>query len=188
MGDETDRLDVERVLAGDLEAFAGVVRRWQGPIVNLAWRYCRDQGRAEEIAQDVFLRVYRGLATWHGQGAFSTWLFAVAQNVCRRAAETAPPPTIPLDAVPEPGAPGDTVAALVSRERGRAVRRAVLLLPPRYRDTLVLYYFLNMNVTTVADVLSVRAGTVKARLHRGRTLLRRRLEREPAMQRLAEAT
>lgn len=85
MGTEADRLDVEHVMAGDINAFAGIVDRWQGPIVNLAWRYCRDRGRAEEIAQDVFLRAYRGLATWRGEGAFSTWLFAVALNVCRRA-------------------------------------------------------------------------------------------------------
>ena len=48
---EEDLADVDRVLAGDVEAFAGIVRRWQGPLINMAWRYCRDRGRAEELAQ-----------------------------------------------------------------------------------------------------------------------------------------
>jgi len=188
MGNEADRLDVEHVMAGDIDAFAGIVDRWQGPIVNLAWRYCRDRGRAEEIAQDVFLRAYRGLATWRGEGAFSTWLFAVALNVCRRAMQGGAPPALPLDEVPEPAGDADLAADLVSQERDRAVRLAVLRLPPRHRDALVLFYFLDMDVSRVAQVLSVPVGTVKARLSRGRALLRGRLERDAAVRRLAEAT
>jgi RNA polymerase sigma-70 factor (ECF subfamily) len=188
MDSEADRLDVQRVKAGDIDAFAGIVDRWQGPIVNLAWRYCRDRGRAEEIAQDVVLRAYRGLASWRGEGAFSTWLFAVALNVCRRAVQAAPPPPLRLDEVQEPAGAGDVVADLVSRERDRAVRQAVLRLPARYRDVLVLFYFLDMDVSRAAQVLSAPVGTVKARLNRGRALLRGRLERDAAVRRLAEST
>ena len=57
-----DLADVERVLSGDVRAFEGIVRRWQGPLVNMAWRYCRDRGRAEELAQEAFVRAWRGLA------------------------------------------------------------------------------------------------------------------------------
>ena len=49
-----DLADVERVLGGDVNAFEGIVRRWQGPLVNMAWRYCRDRGRAEEMAQEAW--------------------------------------------------------------------------------------------------------------------------------------
>ena len=61
---DADLLDVERVLAGDIAAFEGIVRRWQGPLVNMAWRYCRDRGRAEEMAQEAFIHAWRGLAKW----------------------------------------------------------------------------------------------------------------------------
>jgi RNA polymerase sigma-70 factor (ECF subfamily) len=57
-----DLADVERVLAGDAAAFAGIVRRWQTPLINMAWRYCRDRSRAEELAQEAFIRAWRGLA------------------------------------------------------------------------------------------------------------------------------
>src|ERR1039458_9250139 len=57
---DEDLADVARVLAGDVQAFEGIVRRWQGPLVNMAWRYCRDRGRAEDLAQEAFLRAWRG--------------------------------------------------------------------------------------------------------------------------------
>ena len=59
-GTNADRADVDRVLAGDVNAFEGIVRRWQGPLVNMAWRYCRDRGRAEEMAQEALVRSWRG--------------------------------------------------------------------------------------------------------------------------------
>ena len=71
-GGEADLADVERVLAGDVNAFEGIVRRWQGPLVNMAWRYCRDRGRAEEMAQEALVRAWRGLAQWRREGSFST--------------------------------------------------------------------------------------------------------------------
>jgi hypothetical protein len=57
-----DEAAVQQVLAGDTSAFEGLVRRWQGPLVNLAYRFCHDRGRAEEMAQEAFLRAYRSLA------------------------------------------------------------------------------------------------------------------------------
>ena len=61
MSDEQDAADVRRVLAGEPDAFAGIVRRWQGPLVNLAYRFCGDHARAEDMAQDAFLGAYRAL-------------------------------------------------------------------------------------------------------------------------------
>src|SRR5689334_23797173 len=78
---DTDQADVEKVLAGDIAAFENIVRRWQGPLINLAYRFCRDRGRAEDMAQDAFLRAYRALGAWRQDAAFSTWLFALATNL-----------------------------------------------------------------------------------------------------------
>lgn len=76
-----DQADVEKVLAGEISAFEGIVRRWQGPLVNLAYRFCGDRGRAEEMAQEAFVRAYRALDGWRKDAAFSTWLFARAANL-----------------------------------------------------------------------------------------------------------
>ena len=84
MSAEEDAADVARVLAGDVSAFEAIVRRWQKPLINLAYRFCRDRGRAEDMAQEAFLRAYRSLATWRKDAAFSTWLFALATNLFDR--------------------------------------------------------------------------------------------------------
>src|SRR5579864_2259043 len=97
-----DQADVEKVLAGDVSAVEGIVRRWQGPLINLAYRFCRDRGRAEEMAQEAFLRAYRALRQWRKDAAFSTWLFAVATNLYRSELRRIPARTVSLDDVAEP--------------------------------------------------------------------------------------
>jgi RNA polymerase sigma-70 factor, ECF subfamily len=177
-----DRNDVQRVLAGDVRAFEGILRRWQGPLVNMAWRYCRDRGRAEELAQEAFLRAWRGLGSWRGDSSFSTWLFALAANVYRNDLKRFPTVMVPMDDVAEPSGPAMQHDELADRSREESVRRAVLALPPRYREPVTLYYFHEMDVAAAASTLRLPEGTVKARLSRARGLLRRRfphLDGEP---------
>jgi RNA polymerase sigma-70 factor, ECF subfamily len=173
-----DLSDVQRVLAGDTSAFEGVVRRWQGPLVNLAYRFCRDRGRAEEMAQEAFLRAYRSLGTWRRDAAFSTWLFAVATHVYCSEVRRIPPRALSLDDVIEPIDTGSH-ARVEDAYRDHLVRRAVQTLPPRYREALTLFYFHEMNVAAAAASLGLPEGTIKARLSRGRAILRRKLSREP---------
>lgn len=168
-----DASDVARVLAGDSDAFEGIVRRWQRPLVNLAWRFCRDRAASEDMAQEAFVKAFRSLRTFKGEAAFGTWLTAIALNAYRSCPRSRGAPLLSLDAerllTLAPGAP----RRLEDAERAEALRRAVLALPARYRDTIVLFYFQDRDLAT-ARVLGVAQGTVKARLHRGRELLKRR--------------
>lgn len=172
-----DRADVARVQAGDVEAFAGIVRRWQTPLINLAYRFCGDRGRAEEMAQEAFLRAYRGLDGYRGDAAFSTWLFALATNLYRSELRRIPQRTVALDEAPEPSDPASIIEAHELRDRDLAVRKAVLALPPKYREAMLLFYFHEMDIPSAAQSLGLPEGTVKARLHRGRELLRSKLPR-----------
>ena len=169
-----DLADVERVLRGDVQAFEGIVRRWQGPLVNMAWRYCRDRGRAEELAQEAFVKAWRGLSSWRREGSFSTWLFALAGNVFRSELKRFPTVNLPLEEIAEPTRAAAQHNALVAQMSADAVRRAVLALPVRYREPVVLFYFHEMDVAAAARTLGMPEGTLKARLSRARALLRRR--------------
>lgn len=171
----TDEAAVERVLAGEIGAFEAIVQRWQRPLVNLAWRYCHDRAQAEELAQESFLRIYRTLPNWRRESAFSTWMFAVATNVIRNRMRQRLPPHVNLDEAPAWALGDDPVAAAERRDRHARVRRSVQLLPPRYRDAVLLYYFQDLDVARAAACLGVSTGTLKARLHRARALLSRRL-------------
>jgi RNA polymerase sigma-70 factor (ECF subfamily) len=172
-----DQADVEKVLAGDFSAFEGVVRRWQAPLINLAYRFFRDRSRAEEMAQEAFLRAYRGLKGWRRDAAFSTWLFALATNLYCSELRRTPPSTVPLDEVNEPTDPRAMSRGFDAEERDYAVRQAVFALPAKYRDVLILFYFQELNVSTTAARLGLPEGTVKARLARGRDVLRNKLQR-----------
>jgi len=166
--------DVDRVLAGDLAAFEKIVRRWQIPLVNMAWRYCRDRGRAEEMAQEALVRAWRGLAGWRRESSFSTWLFALAANVFRSELKRFPTIDVPIEEIAEPASDATQHEAAAERARNELVRRAVLALPPRYREPVILYYFHEMDVTAAARTMGLPEGTLKARLARGRELLRKR--------------
>jgi RNA polymerase sigma-70 factor (ECF subfamily) len=170
-----DRADVERVLAGDTAAFEGIVRRWQRPLVNMAYRFCRDRSRAEEMAQEAFLRAYRKLSYWRSDAPFSAWLFALAANLYRSELRRIPMRTVPLEDIAEPSDPRDQSSAVDAEERAEAVRRAVSLLPPKYRDAVILYYFHGQDVSAAAESLGMTGGTLKSRLFRARELLRGKL-------------
>ena len=175
MSEDQDAADVGRTLAEDVEAFAGIVRRWQGPLVTLAFRFCRDRDRAEEMAQTAFLNAYRSLEQWRGGGPFSSWLFAVAANVYRSEMRRTRLFALPLDAAHDAVESRSTASCDGDVDRQELVRGTVSMLPARYRDVLVLFYFHEMDVRETALSLGVAEGTVKARLHRGRALLRKRL-------------
>lgn len=182
-----DLADVERVLAGDIAAFEGIVKRWQGPLINMAYRFCRDRGRAEDMAQQAFLKAFRALPQWRRDAAFSTWLFALAANLYRSELRRIPVFSIPLEQIAEPRDPRRADSALDMEEREHVVRGAVSSLPEIYRDAVVLFYFHEMDIPTAARTLKLSEGTLKARLFRGRELLRAKIEAAFAPARLKEA-
>jgi RNA polymerase sigma-70 factor (ECF subfamily) len=171
---DQDAVDAARVMAGDVDAFENIVRRWQHKLINMAWRFCRDRSRAEDMAQEVFLKAFRSLASFRGESAFSTWLISIAVNTYRTRLRAEGQPLLSLDPAHLKVPGQDAVQDLEKRHRAEAVRRAVVTLPPRYRDAIVLYYLEEQNLGDAARVLNVREGTLKARLHRGRELLRSR--------------
>ena len=187
-GPDPDKADVEAVLAGNAEAFEGIVRRWQAPLVTLAYRYCRNRGQAEEMAQEAFLRAYRFLDRWKEDAPFKSWLFTVAANVYRSQMRRYAPPEVSSDLLKTLVGGSNPARILETDDENEAVRRAVTRLPGKYRDAVVLFYFHDMDVAQAASSLGVPEGTLKARLHRGRALLQRKLSSILGSPRRAEAT
>lgn len=184
MDNDLDVANIRRILEGELSAFETIVRRWQGALVNLAFRFCRDRQIAEEMAQDAFLHIYRQLPKYRGDAAFSTWMFAVSLNLFRSSMRRRKLPMESLDALAELAGGQHPHLQMEQHEREELIRRAVAALPHRYRDAVVIYYFREMDLTETAAILRVPEGTAKAWLHRGRELLRRKFDHSihvPAM-------
>jgi len=165
---------VARAMAGDPAGFEAIVERWQHRIVGLAWRFCRDRATAEDLAQEVFLKAYRSLGSFRGDSAFSTWLISIAVNTCRSRLRAEGQPLLSLDPERLFATARSPLCSIEEHQRAEAVRRAVLTLPERYRDAILVYYFEEKDLAESARVLGVAEGTLKAQLHRGRELLRRR--------------
>lgn len=172
MGHDDDAPDVALALEGDSEAFGRIVRRRETRLVSLAYRLAGDRTLAEDLAQMAFVQAYRSLAKWRGEGPFAAWLTRLALNVIRGELRRTRLDAIALADAPEPG----TAPEEPEGERDPALRRALAALPAIYREALVLYYFEDADVARAARTLGVSEGTVKARLSRGRALLREALE------------
>ena len=171
---DPDLAAVNLVLSGDVNAFEAIVLRWQGPLINMAWRYTRDRSLAEELAQEAFIRAWRALPQFRGESSFSTWLFSLAANHFRNHLKRYPVQTLPLEEAPEPSAAPTALFALEDSQRTDQIRRAVLALPHLYREPVLLFYFHEMDLALTARTLKIPEGTLKARLARGRDLLRKR--------------
>jgi RNA polymerase sigma-70 factor (ECF subfamily) len=174
MGIDPDLSAVRAVVAGDASAFEGIVKRWEGPLLNLAYRFCRDRAQAADMAQDAFLKIFRALPSFREESTFSTWMISVATNVFRSHARRTVPEITGLEAVAEV-ADAREAQVMQRSTREEIVRRTVQTLPAKYREAVVLFYFHEMNVARASESLGVAEGTLKARLHRARGLLERRL-------------
>ncbi len=157
------------------KAFAELLRRHQGKVRGLLLRLAGDRTLADDLAQEVFLRAYRGLAGFEGRARFSTWLYRIAYNVYlnhrTRVRE--------LAALPD-GFEAGAMAPETSLSANRSdLRRdldvAIGALPDRYRAVVMLYYLEDVSYPEIAEILDLPLGTVKTHLHRAKRILRENL-------------
>ncbi|MCU0255409.1 MAG: sigma-70 family RNA polymerase sigma factor [Vicinamibacterales bacterium] len=149
--------------AGDAEAFGGLVERHRRTVYNVCYRFTGNHEDASDLAQDVFVRAYRGLAAFRGDAAVSTWLYRIAVNVCLNRAAVKRPSLEPLDGrrlVDHATEAPDR--AVLREERAARVRAALTRLPPRQRMTVVLRTYHDLTHEQIASMLGSSVGTVKA--------------------------
>ena len=157
--------DVPQLLRGRRydAALERLQERYEQKVFRLAMTILRDAGRAEEVTQDVFLKLWRALPAYDGRAAVSTWLYTIARNTCLTVLRAeAYRRTMPLDDVAAP-----------SREEGSRldVQGALTKLPDIQRDVVTLFYWEDRSVAEVARMLDLPEGTVKSHLHRARRTL-----------------
>jgi RNA polymerase sigma-70 factor, ECF subfamily len=180
----TDEELVARSRTGDLDSFNQLVLRWERPIYALAYRVIGREEDARDVAQETFLRAFRALGGFKGQAKFSSWLYRITLNLCRdwiRRERRTPIAQAPegVDLVELAGEAVGTVSIdeLVSRkELGRAVAKAMALLPDEQRTAIILKEYHGLTFQEIADLLDCPLSTVKTRLYQGLTVLRRHLE------------
>jgi RNA polymerase sigma-70 factor (ECF subfamily) len=180
--------DVELVrgaLDGSESAFREIVMRYQRSVYGLIVRMVRDSARAEELAQDTFVKAFRALHTYDVQRKFSAWLLTIAHHVAIDELRKGTLATEPLELVTEEGTRtreyadtrSPTPAALAERvELASVLQQAIGRLRPEYREVVTLRYERDLDYDEIAEITGQPMGTVKSSLHRARKELAEHLE------------
>ena len=181
-----ERAIIERVLAGEADAFGLLVEEYQGPVYNLALRMCGNPEDAYDLAQEAFFRAWRGLSGFQFESAFSTWLFRLSSNVCLdflRAKKRRPTLSLTTAAEDDDEATQFDIVdpqkspeeILLAAEERQTLARAMNELPAEYRQILTLRAINDLSYTQISEILQIREGTVKSRLNRARLALRNKI-------------
>lgn len=176
---------------GDPDAFRGLVEMFQDRVMRVMVSVLRcDRAMAEDLCQETFLRVYKGLPAFDGQVRFQTWMHTIAMNVAiseyrRRHASKRNRPTFSIDApvtgtddyyIEPPGREVEPGARADQREFLSRVRECVRSLPDEFRAAVVMRDMESLSYEEIGVVLGVPPGTVRSRIHRGRLLLQKMLK------------
>jgi RNA polymerase sigma-70 factor (ECF subfamily) len=179
---EIDSL-IERCLKGDQRAWDDIVRLYWRKVFNVAYKFVGRQDEAEDLTQDIFLKLFKSLKTFDRRANFSTWLISVSRNLCidhyrsmRREHDVV---THDVDVVTlaRPSVIDSPQAALEQRDRVALLRAALDKLAPSLRTAVMLRDIQELSYQEIAEKLGVPEGTVKSRINRGRAELSRQIAR-----------
>jgi RNA polymerase sigma-70 factor (ECF subfamily) len=172
---------IQRCLSGDQAAWNQIVQQHWRKVFNVAYKFVGRHDEAEDLTQDIFLKVFKSLSTFDRRANFQTWLISVSRNLCidhyrsvrkeRESIDRGVDTDTLAPAAPEAG----PIAALEQRDRVALLRTALSALPPTLRTAVVMRDLQELSYQEIADRLALPEGTVKSRINRGRTELARQI-------------
>lgn len=174
-----------RVRSGDADSFELLLNRYRAPLIRYFCRMVRDQALAEDLAQEVFLRVYQARERYQPEARFTTWLYRIATNLALNALRDRRDAEMPAEPANGEGDPPEArivdsrptaEQSLILSERERAIRQAVEALPDNQRAAVILHKYQEVDYRQIARILDVSESAVKSLLFRAYETLRARLE------------
>ncbi len=191
--DDTEAALIARLVARDERAFNALVQAYQRRIFTVVLRMLGNAAEAEDLAQEVFVQVFKAIGTFRGESKLSTWIYRIAINLCknrskylrvRHASEQDPlddlQENVPMNEAKRANVayvarPDDVVAG---RQMEEVVRRAILAIEPSFRECLVLRDVEDLSYDEIGAITGLPEGTVKSRIFRARAQLKELVERE----------
>ena len=174
---------IQRCLHGDQVAWEQIVKQHWRKVFNVAYKFVGKHDEAEDLTQDIFLKIFKSLDTFDRRANFQTWLISVSRNLCidhyrsvRKERETIDRQVDANELTPAAKEPGP-IAALEQRDRVALLRQALSALPDSLRQAVVLRDIQELSYQEIAERLDLPEGTVKSRINRGRTELARQVRR-----------
>ena len=173
---------ISRVLKGERNAYAELVNRYQAYVFTLVLRMIKSREDAEEVAQDVFIKAYRSLADFRGESKFSTWLYTIANTTSITFLRKKKLDVHSLDnekvfEVADSKDSGLKANLVEQKSRVNMVNEAIAMLSPDDAEIITLFYKAEQNLEEISRILRLETNTAKVRLHRARTRLKEKMEK-----------
>jgi RNA polymerase sigma-70 factor, ECF subfamily len=173
---------IEKCLGGDQQAWEQIVRQHWRKVFNVAYKFVGSHEQAEDLTQDIFLKIFRSLDTFDRRANFQTWLISVSRNLCidhyrsvRKERQTIDR-DITSDDLSPVSATASPLATLENRDLAAMLRQALSALPPSLRTAVLLRDLQELSYLEIAERLQLPEGTVKSRINRGRKELARQIQ------------
>jgi RNA polymerase sigma-70 factor, ECF subfamily len=186
----TDQQVVQLAREGRERAYRELIGRYQRPVFSLIYRLVRDREKAEDLAQDTFIKVLNAIERYDPKYKFSSWIFKIAHNTALDQLRRKEPETLSIDGSPHARTAAEVESSTITpesgdetpeqyalnRELGTEIEQAIGTLRSEYRTAILLCHVEGRPYEEIADIMAVPLGTVKTYIHRGRKELMRRLE------------
>ncbi|NLT98006.1 MAG: sigma-70 family RNA polymerase sigma factor [Christensenellaceae bacterium] len=180
---EEEALLIKRAQSSDAAALEALLKLYEKRVYNIAYRYMNNEADAYDMAQEALIKVYRGIRSFKGQSAFSSWVYRLTVNTCLDGLRKRRKVPLSLDHVLENGASFEAGAGdspeqcALSLESAEDIQRAINSLSDDHRQVVILRDIIGLTYEEIAYSLDISVGTVKSRLNRGRQRLREMLIR-----------
>jgi RNA polymerase sigma-70 factor, ECF subfamily len=174
---------IQRCLKGDQQAWEAIVRQYRRKVFNVAYKFVGRHEEAEDLTQDIFLKIFKSLSTFDSRANFQTWLISVSRNLCidhyrsvRKERETIDQSVDASELAPVSKTQGQ-MAMMEQRDRVELLRDAMSSLPKTLRTAVLMRDIQELSYHEIAEKLRLPEGTVKSRINRGRNELARQIRK-----------
>ncbi|WP_299261359.1 RNA polymerase sigma factor [uncultured Aquimarina sp.] len=175
MNHQSDQYYINQVLEGDVNAFSGLVKRYQSLVYTIVYRMIRNKEEAEEIAQDTFIKAYKSLSKYRGEAKFSTWLYTIAYrkslDAIKKNKRFVATELIEEISEGEVDVINDALSCLENIERKQFISDSILKLPEEESAIITLYYFEEKSVKEIKEIVGLTEDNIKIKLYRSRKKL-----------------
>ena len=178
---KTDQLNefelMRRLASGEMEALSEIVKKYQDKVLAIAYRFCNDWSKSEDIAQETFLRIYKAAGNYTPQAKFTTWLYRIVVNLCLDEQRKQTKAPISIEEVDYNGAVDSESNSIERKETIELVKKAIHELPERQRLAVILHRYQNLSYEQISEVTQWTKSSVESLLVRAYANLRQKLSK-----------